>query len=402
MKQVNKILNFLDDNNLYPDLRIIQGSAEPTVLIDKKKVLMFSSNNYLGLATHPRVISAAIEATKKYGVGSDGSRMLSGNLQIHRDFELAIAKFKGGEDAIVWPSGYVANLGTITALMDPPKIGHSDFFKFKRIILSDELNHASIIDGCRMSRQKIITYKHCDVDDLEKKLKKYKNREKLVVTDGVFSMDGDVAPLDKIAPLCKKYNSLLMIDEAHSTGVQGISGHGTLEKFGLKAIKDVDIIMGTCSKALASTGGFVVGSKELIRYLRIASRPYIFSTAMTPAASASLIETLNVIESEPEIREKMWVNANYLREQFNEIGFDTITSETQIIPILIGSDEKAIEFSKRLFKKGIFGPCVRWPAVEKQKARIRFAVMSTHTREQIDYLLKCCAEIGKDLGIIKN
>ncbi len=398
MEEIKKILKFVDDNKLYPDLRIIEGGAEPEVVIDGKKVLMFSSNNYLGLATHPKVVNAAIEATKKYGVGSDGSRMLSGNLKVHRDFELAIAKFKGGEDAIVWPTGYSANVGVISAVMNPPQIGPQDLWRRKGVIISDQLNHASIIDGCKMSGQKIVVYKHRDVDDLEMMLRKYRNRRKLVVTDGVFSMDGDIAPLDKIIPLCKKYNALSMIDEAHSTGILGETGHGTPEYFNLKLIKDIDIVMGTCSKALASTGGFVVGNRELIRYLRIASRSYIFSTAMTPAASASLIAALEVVEEEPWIREKMWENVEYMRNGLQKLGFDTLTSVTQIIPILIGPDDKAIQFSRKLFEKGIFGPCVRWPAVEKGRARIRFTVMATHTREQIDYLLHSCKDIGNLLG----
>jgi 8-amino-7-oxononanoate synthase len=399
MQEIKKILDYLDDNDLYPDMRFIQGGANPEVMVDGKSVLMFSSNNYLGLATHPKVIKAAIEATKKYGVGADGSRLLSGNLQVHRDFEIAIAKFKGGEDAIVWPTGYSANLGVITAIMNPPKIGPVDIFRSRGVILSDELNHASIVDACKMSRQKIVIYKHCDTKDLEKKLKKYHKRKKLVVTDGVFSMDGDIAPLDVITILCKKHDAMLMIDEAHSTGIQGKNGHGTAERFGLSAIKDIDIILGTCSKALASTGGFVVGSRDLIRYLRIASRSYIFSTAMTPASSASLIESLNIIESDQKIREKLLWNAEYLRNGFRKMGFDTFSSETQIIPVLIGPEDKAVEFSRLLFKKGIYGPCVRWPAVEKGKARIRFTVMTTHTKEQIDFLLKTCELIKDELNI---
>ena len=300
----------------------------------------------------------------------------------------------------MWPTGYSANVGVISAVMNPPKVGPRDFFETKGIILSDELNHASIIDGCKMSDQKVAVYKHCDVVDLERQLKKYRRRRALVVTDGVFSMDGDVAPLDKIAPLCKKYGAMLMIDEAHSTGMQGAHGHGTLERFGLKSSQDIDIVLGTCSKALAATGGFVVGSKDLIRYLRVTSRSYIFSTAMTPAASASLIAALDVIETEPWIREKMWENVEYMRNGFHKLDFDTFTSETQIIPILIGPDDKAIEFSRRLFNNGIFGPCVRWPAVEKGKARIRFTVMATHSKKQIDYLLKCCGNIGTELGIL--
>lgn len=400
MNKIKKILDYIDKHKLYPDIKVINGSVDSSVFIDGKKVLMFSSNNYIGIATHPRVVDAAVNATKKYGVGSGGSRLLSGNLQIHRDFELAIAKFKGCEDAIVWPSGYSANVGIISALMNPIKVGVSDFFEKKGVIFSDELNHASIIDGCRMSKQKIVVYKHNDVNDLEKKLKKHKKRREMVITDSIFSMDGDIAPLDKISALCKKYDSMLMIDEAHATGVLGRKGHGAVEYFNLDPTKDVDVIMGTCSKALGSTGGFVTGNKSLIRYLRVASRSYIFSTAMTPASSASLIETLKVIEEEPEIREKMWKNVKYLREGFNKIGFNTITSETQIIPVLIGAEGTAIEFAKKLFEKGVFAPCVRWPAVKKNKARIRFTVMSKHTKEQIDYLLKCSSDIGKDLEII--
>ena len=402
MQKIKGVLGFLDERKLYPDLRLVESAAEPEVIIDGKKVLMYSSNNYLGLATNPNLIEAAIEATKKYGVGSDGSRLLSGNLKIHRDFELAIAKFKGGEDAIAYPCGYSANVGTIPAIVNPVKFGPQSLLNLPSLIFSDSLNHASIIDGCRMSKRKIIVYKHCDMEDLERKLAKNKRRRKLVITDGVFSMDGDIAPLDKISKLCKEYNAMLMIDEAHATGVLGQNGHGTTEHFGLKAVKDVDIILGTCSKALAAVGGFVVGSSDLIRYLKIASRSYIFSTASTPASSASLIAALSIMENEPQHRQRMWENATYLRDNLNKLGFHTFGSQTQIIPILIGSDENAIDFSRQLFEKNIYGPCVRWPAVEKGKARIRFTVMATHTRAQLDYLLNACSEIGKALKIIEN
>lgn len=401
MERINNIIGYLSRNDLYPDLKKIKGGADPEVIIDGKKVLMFSSNNYLGLATRPELKQAAIEAIERYGVGSDGSRMLSGNLDVHREFEKKIAEFKEGEDAIMWPSGYQANVGVISAFTNPPKIGPSDFVKKKTIIFSDELNHASIIDGCIMSGQEKVVYRHNDVEDLEKKLKKYKNRRKLVVTDGVFSMDGDIAPLDKIVELCKKYDAYSMIDDAHSTGILGEKGRGTCEHFGLKPIKDVDIILGTCSKALASTGGFVVGSKELIKFLRVASRPYIFSTATTPASSASLIVALKVIQEQPEIRQRLKDNSKYLRDRFEEIGFNTLKSETQIIPILIGADEDAIKFTRKLFENNIYGPCVRWPAVEHDKARIRFAVMATHTREHIDTLINSCEIIGKKLNLIK-
>lgn len=399
MKRIESIMDYIEEKELYPDLRIIDGGAEPEVVIDGKKVLMFSSNNYLGLATHPRVKKAAIAAIEKYGVGSDGSRLLSGNLKIHREFEEAIAKFKGGEDAIVWPSGYSANVGVITAVMDPIKVRPQDFLNRKGIIISDELNHASIIDGSVMSKLEKVIYKHCDMDDLERKLKKYAGRRKLVVTDSVFSMDGDIAPLDKIAKLCKKYDAISMIDEAHSTGILGATGHGGLQHFGLRAVEDINIVLGTCSKALAASGGFVVGSKTLIKYLRVASRSYMFSTAMLPASSAALIEVLKIIEEEPQWREKLLNNENYLRKGLQEGGFDTFTSATQIIPIYIGSDKNAIQFSRRLFEEGIFAPCVRWPAVEKNKARIRFTVMATHTKEQMDKLLNACSAIKQELGL---
>lgn len=399
MKRIESIIDYVEEKELYPDLRFVDGGAEPEVVVEGKKVLMFSSNNYLGLATHPKMIEAGVETLKKYGVGSDGSRLLSGNLKVHREFEEAITKFKGGEDAIVWPSGYSANVGVITAVMDPIKVRAQDFLTRKGIIISDELNHASIVDGARLSKAEVVIYKHCDMDDLEGKLKKYKSRRKLVVTDSVFSMDGDIAPLDKIVKLCKKYDAISMIDEAHATGVLGKTGHGTLQHFGLKAVKDIDIVLGTCSKALAVTGGFVVGSKTLIKYLRVASRSYMFSTAMTPMASAALVTALKIIDEEPQWREKLLSNADYLRNGLQEKGFDTITSATQIIPILIGSDKDAIQFSRRLFEEGIFAPCVRWPAVEKNKARIRFTVMATHTKEQMDRLLNTCAGIKKELGL---
>jgi 8-amino-7-oxononanoate synthase len=400
MDKLLHVLEYADTHGIYPDLKIVESGAEPEVLIEGKKVLMFSSNNYLGLATEPRVIEAAVEATRKYGVGSDGSRLLSGNLDVHRAFEEAIARFKGGEDAIAIPSGFGANVGVIAAIMNPLKVDAGSFFARRGVILSDELNHASIIDGCAMSKQKVVVYKHSDMADLEKKLRHYRYRRKLVVTDSVFSMDGDIAPLDQISALCKKYNAMLMIDEAHATGVIGKTGHGTMELFGLKPTRDVDIVLGTCSKALASSGGFVVGSKDLIRYLRVACRSYMFSTAGTPASSASLIKVLEIMETEPSHRERLTENASYTRTVFKNAGFDTLGSATQIIPILIGDDTRAITFSRKLFERGIFGPCVRWPAVEKGKARIRFTIMATHTKEQIDFLVKNCTEIAKELNLL--
>lgn len=395
--RIQSVLNFARENDHYPDLRIVESAPTPEAIVDGKKVMMFSSNNYLGLGNRPEVIEASIEATRYYGVGSDGSRLLSGNLKIHCDFETAIARFKGGEDAIAWPSGYAANVGVITALLNPLKVRAEHFFEFGGVVFSDELNHASIIDGIRMSRQKKVIYKHCDLDDLESKLKWHPFRKKLVVTDSVFSMDGDIAPLDKIAELCKKYKALLMIDEAHASGVLGENGHGSLEHFGLKPTEDVDIVLGTCSKALASTGGFVVADQSMVDYLRVASRSYMFSTATTPMASAALIKILEIIEREPELRAKLWSNVKYVRERLNEAGFNTLTSQTQIIPILIGNDVKSIRFSRKLFERGIFAPAIRWPAVEKGEARLRITIMSTHIKDQLDYFVESCKTIRDEL-----
>jgi len=404
METIKKFVDYLEKNDLYPDLRIIEGCAEPEVVIDGKKVLMFSSNNYLSLSTHPLLKQAAIEAIKKYGTGSGGSRLLSGNLDIYRKLEEKLVEFKGGEDAIVWPSGYSANIGIITALMssDILKINPANYILSKKdgVVLSDELNHASIVDSCRMIKQKVAVYKHLDIEGLEKRLKKYKKRKKLIITDGIFSMNGDIAPLDKISSLAKKYNAITMVDEAHSTGVLGKSGRGTLEHFNLKPVKDIDIVMGTLSKGLASAGGFVIGSNDLIKYLRIASRSYIFSTAMTPSSAAAGIVAMEVLEKEPIWREKLWENTDYLKTELQNIGYDTLNSQSPIIPILIGEDEKAIKFSRLLFEKGIFAPCVRWPAVKKGKARIRFTVMANHNNKQIDILLKACQDLGKTLKII--
>ena len=396
MEKIRKILSYASEKKLYPDLRIVDGPPEPEVVVDGRKVLMFTSNNYLGLATHPKIKQAAIDAIKKYGVGSDGSRLLSGNLKIHRAFEEVIARFKGGADAIVWPTGYSANISAVSALARPLKVGPGDFFSLGTIILSDELNHASIIDGARMSKQKKIVFRHRDLADLESKLRWHRFRRKLVVTDSIFSMDGDIAPLDTMAELCKKYDAMLMIDEAHATGVLGKTGHGSLEHFNLKPTEDIDVVLGTCSKALAASGGFVVGSQELVSYLRVASRPYMFSTAMMPAASAALIAALEVIRDEPERRTRLWENANYLRSELKAAGFDTLTSETQIIPVLIGEDEKAISMSRKLFERNIYAPAVRWPAVPKGQARLRLTVMSTHTKGQVDYLVKSLKDLREE------
>jgi 8-amino-7-oxononanoate synthase len=400
MEEIRQILDYADKHDLYPDIKVISSAVEPEVIIDGKKFLMFSSNNYLGLATHPKVKEAAIKATQKYGTGSTGSRLLSGNINIYLELEKKLADFKKGEDAIVFPTGFAANLGTISAIMDPLKVTFFSFFQRQGVVLSDELNHASIIDGCWLSKQKIVIYKHRDVNHLESLLKKYKKRRKLIVTDSVFSMDGDVAPLDKISELAKKYNATTMIDEAHATGVLGENGRGATEHFGLKVSEDISIIMGTLSKAIGSCGGYVVGSKELIKYLRVAARSYMFSTAMPPAAAAAAIAAIDIIQSDRSFLKKMWDNVHYLKRGFEKMGFNTLGSESSIIPILIGKDEDAIRISRMFFEKNIFAPCVRWPAVARNIARIRFTVTSSHTKEQISCLINTAKLIKEKLNIV--
>lgn len=389
---IEDILKYVDKNDLYPDTRIISSSVEPEVIIDGNKVLMFASNNYLGLANKQKVKSAAIDAINKYGIGSTGSRLLSGNIDIHLALERKIAEMKGGEDAIVFPTGFAANLGTISALMNPLKI--IPFISKKGIIISDELNHASIVDGTKMSGQDKAIYKHCDMDHLESLLNKYKNRRKLIVTDSVFSMDGDVAPLDKISVLAKKYDAMVMIDEAHAVGVLGKNGKGAMEHFNLKTSEDITVVMGTLSKTIGCSGGYVVGSKDLIRYLRVAGRSYMFSTAMSPAVAAAAIAAIDIITNESsDLRKTLWENVEYIKTGFKELGLNVMDSDSAIIPVLIGSDEMAIKISRELYNKGIFAPCVRWPVVPKGESRIRFTVTSDHTKEQIDILIQKLREI---------
>lgn len=397
MKEIRNILKTLEERGLYPDIKELSTGPTPEVIIDGRKFILFCSNNYLGLSTHPKVIEANIKATRKYGTGSGASRLVSGTLDIHRKLEKVIAKFKHTEDAIVFSTGYMANLGTIPAVMDLIDIGLTSVFRKKGVILSDQLNHASIIDGCRFSRAKVVVYKHRDMRDLQSKLKKYKKRRKLIVTDGVFSMDGDIAPLPKIVELAKEYDAMVMVDEAHATGVLGKNGAGTVEHFHLEG--KVDIVMGTFSKALGGLGGYVAGSEELIKFLRVAVRPYIFTTAMPPGTAAGIIAAIEEIQNNPMLRANLWKNAEQLRKGLKGLGLNTLNSETQIIPVLIGSEEKAIEAANLLFERGFLAPCIRWPAVPKNMARIRCSVMATHTEEHIEALLSAFAEIIQILNL---
>lgn len=400
---IEKTLSFIKKEALYPDMHIIEGaSTDPEILIDGRKVLIFCSNNYLGLATDSRIKEEVINGVKEYGMGSGGSRLISGNTLPQKLLEESIARFKGTEDAISFATGYMANTGVIPALFDLPTLSVRDYFtkKFlsndKGYIFSDELNHASIVDGVRLAKAERIIYKHCDVDDLRKKLKSKKGGRKLIITDGVFSMDGDIAPLDKIMALAKEFDASVMVDDAHATGILGPNGKGTAEHFDLK--DQPEITLGTFTKVFGGVGGFVAGSKELVDYLRVTARTYIFSAPIPPAISLGLIKSLEIISSEENRRAKLWENVAYLKKKLKENNFDTLKSETQIMPIYIGDDQKAIAASRKMLEYGIFAPCVRWPAVAHGQSRLRITLMSTHSKEQIDAFFSALMKTREEVG----
>lgn len=383
MDFLSKELQEIKEKGLYRDLRIITGPQEPRVIIEGRECLLFASNNYLGLANHPRLKKASQEAIERYGVGAGASRLISGTMELHTRLEERIARFKGRESAILFSSGYLANLGVITSL-----VGRED------VVIVDRLNHASIIDAARLSFAKLLVYPHRDMSRLERILERcqaYKRR--LIVTDSIFSMDGDLAPLPEIVSLAKKYQAFVMIDEAHATGVFGRKGRGAEEHFGLEG--EIDIVMGTLSKAIGSLGGFVTGSQRLIEYLRNKARSFIYTTALPPGVCAASMAGLDLIENEPLLRERLWQNVRYIRDGLLRMGFDLMGSETQIIPILIGGVGKTMEISEYLFSQGIFIPGIRPPTVPEDRCRLRMSLMATHTREDLDRLLEVFSVIKR-------
>lgn len=400
LERLTKSVEFLKKNNLYPYIPEIEVAHRPHVTVKGKGYLLFASNSYLGLNIHPRVANSAKAAIDHFGTGAGNSRLLSGTLAIHRELERTIAWFKHTEDAIVFPSGFSTNIGVIPALATVVSLDPNKPADQKVIIFSDELNHASIIEGCRLSKVKAIKYKHCNVEDLDKKLSFYRDKDvdKIVITDGIFSLDGDVAPLDKIVPAGKRHNCLIMVDDAHGTGTLGKKGRGIVEHFGVQ--DEIDVMMGTFSKVLASAGGFIAGSKILIDYLRIAARSYVFTAGIPPSVAATVIEALHVIDEEPELIVKVKNNAQKIRDGFRNLGFNILNTVTPVIPMLIGDERKTIQMSYKIFKQGIIAPPVRYPAVPKGQARIRFTASSLHTDEQIDQLLDVVAKTGKELAII--
>ena len=369
-------------------MRQLKGSQGREIIVDNRKVLNFCSNNYLGLADDERLVDAVKNSLDQAGFGSGASRLVCGTMEAHQQLEKAMAKFKGTERCLLFSSGYMANVGIISSL-----------FSRDDIIFSDKFNHASIVDGIILSRAKFRRYPHGNMFVLERMLKtadKYK--KKLIVTDSVFSMDGDIAPLDKICALAQKYQCAVMVDEAHALGIMGNKGKGVVEHFGVE--NQVDIQMGTLSKAVGSFGAYCCGSKELIEVLINKARSFIYTTAMPPSTAVASLKAIEIIKEDKILREQLWENTKYLNAQLQDLGFDTMQSQTPIIPILVKDSNIAVQFSQLLFNEGIFISAIRPPTVPHNTARLRLTVMATHTQEDLDCVLKHMQKIGRELCLI--
>ena len=373
---------------LYPYFKPISHSEDTVVVIEGKQRIMMGSNNYLGLTHHPEVLAAAKAALERYGSGCTGSRFLNGTLDLHERLELELAEFFGKESCLVFSTGYQANLGVISGL-----VGRGDQ------VFLDKLDHASIVDGAKMSHGETLRFNHGDLAGLERKLQKAPDGTgTMVIVDGVYSMEGDIADLPNLLKVTRQYGAALAVDDAHSVGVLGPNGDGTAAHFGL--IDEVDLIVGTFSKSLASIGGFAAGSETVIHYLKHHSRPLIFTAALPPANTAGVLTALHVMQREPERREQLWVNTRKLQEGMRAIGFDIGPTETPIIPVLIGPLEKTFLFWRKLFDAGVFTNPVVPPAVPPSQCRLRTSLMATHTAEQIDFVLETFARLGKELGVV--
>lgn len=399
-KFFGRVVKMLKMGKLYPNISIINGpSSNPEVIIDGKKYLTFCSNNYLGLADNQEIKNIVIDGIKKYGVGSGSTRLLSGTLDVQVEFENKLAEFYGFADSITFSSGFLASVGVVRMLVDPFPYFKIPFDNKEGVIISDELNHASIIDAVRLSHAERVIYKHNNMKDLERLLSENKKKKKLIITDAVFSMDGDLADLKSIAKLAKEYNALIYIDDAHGTGVLGPHGEGTAHHLGIE--KEIDVIMGSFTKAWGSIGGFIVTKeKDLADYLRVTARSYIFSDPILPSVVSGLIKAFEIIKNGDELRRKTLDNAKYLRTELKKMGFEVLGETMPIVPPLLHSEKNAIKFSQKLLEAGILAPAVRRPAVHEGRERLRLTTMSTHTKPQIDILLENMKKIGRELKII--
>src|SRR5216684_842966 len=376
-------------------LRVLDDEQAPVCTFDGKRVINLASNNYLGFTTHPKLREAALEATRKYGVGSGAVRTITGTMKIHMELEEKIACFKNVEACVVFQSGFTANAGTVSSFL-----GKDDF------IISDELNHASIIDGCRLSRAKILVFHHKDVAHAEEQLASVKNQpgKKLLISDGVFSMDGDIGPLPGLCEAAEKYGAIMMVDDAHASGVLGRNGRGTIDHFSMHG--RVDIQVGTLSKAIGALGGYVCGTRDLIDYLYHRARPFLFSTSHPPSVAATCIAAFDILESEPDRIQRLWDNTNYFKQQLTDAGFDvggnsTPKSETPITPIIIGDGRRTMDFSRALFDAGVMATGIAFPTVPEGKARIRTIMTSEHTRAEIDQALEIFSTVAKKMGVLQ-
>jgi 8-amino-7-oxononanoate synthase len=367
--------------------RKLESAQDSEVVVNGKRVIMIGSNNYLGLTNHPRVKEAAIKAIERFGCGCAGSRFLNGNLEMHEELESKLARFFRKEAALVFATGYQTNLGSISALL-----GRTD------VAIIDKYDHASIIDGCRLSFGQVKKYRHNDMKDLERVLEATKDKGKLIIVDGIFSMEGDIADLPNIVRLAKAYGARVMVDDAHSIGVLGAGGRGTAEHFGLE--DQVDLIMGTYSKSLAAIGGFVAGSREVIDFIKHIGRSMIFSASLPPPLVASVSAALDIIEEQPQLRTQLWKNTHKMLKSYKELGYDTGVSETPVIPIIIRDSMKVYAICKLLFENGVFVNPVVSPAVPPGRELLRTSYMATHTEEQLDRVLGAFEKAGKQLGLI--
>jgi glycine C-acetyltransferase len=391
LQYISDQLNDLRAKGVAPKLRVLEGEQRPVCVFDGREVINLASNNYLGLTTHKALRKAALEAVRKYGAGAGAVRTIAGTMRIHMELEEQIARFKNVEACVVFQSGFTANAGTVSAVL-----GKED------LIVSDELNHASIIDGCRLSKATIKVFKHRDTKDCERILQESVNwnGHTLLITDGVFSMDGDVAPLPELCELAQKYNCIMMVDDAHASGVLGRGGRGTVDHLGCHG--RVHIQVGTLSKAIGAMGGYVCGSRDLIDFLYLRARPFLFSTSHPPATAAACQAAFTLLDS-PEgerLVKRLWSNAKFFKRELKKRGFHFEGSETPIIPIQVGDTAKAFAFSQKLFDAGVFAPAVGYPTVAEGKARIRVIVSATHKREQLLRAAQTLEDVAKPLGII--
>jgi glycine C-acetyltransferase len=381
-------LESLKQQGLYRKLRVLEGKPESHTTFDHTSVVNLSSNNYLGLTTHPKLKQAALDAVEKFGVGSGAVRTISGTMEMHMELERRLAKFKHVESVVVFQSGFAANAGTVAAVLTKDDV-----------IVSDELNHASIIDGCRLSKAPIKVFPHKDVDAARKIMRELPAaQKKILITDGVFSMDGDLGRVPELCALAEEYGAIMMVDDAHASGVFGKNGSGTIDHFGCHG--RVDIQVGTLSKAIGVLGGYVAGSRNLIEFLYHRARPFLFSTSHPPAVTAACLAALDILETEPQWIERLWDNTRFFKAGLERLGFNTGMSESPITPVIVGEAATAAKMSDTLFGRGVFAQSIGFPTVARDKARLRTIVSATHTREDLQYALDTFGAVGRELGIV--